>query len=527
MDDAVSEPSLPRPGDVVDRYRVVAPIARGGMAAVYAVQRTAVGGFEKLLAMKVMLPHLVGERNFVDMFLDEARIASRIHHPNVVQVFDVGELAGVPFLIMELLRGQTLARVVQRAEERSIDLPATFWLAILSQAAEGLHAAHETKGSDGAPLGVVHRDVSPQNVLVGYGGEVKVVDFGIAAARGRLSGTRTGEIKGKFAYLAPEQVGPNRSVTRLADVWALGVVAWEIFARRRLFAAPDDATVLWNLMNTRVPDLRKEAPRLPEDAARAIMACLVRDPAQRTPTARELARALATASAALGPDSLPDLSEPMRQMFAAEQDAEGERLHGAIQVVDSAPITAPSRGASPTRRTARAGVAVAAIAVAAAGALWFVAGASRGSVSPEPAAGAPPRGSPEVFPTSAPTYAPAMEPENAERTIRVRIPPEVRLVLVEGKRHDERPVEVTLPTGDGSAAVEMVAPDGQIIRRDVTAADEGALLALPAPVPPSSGPAHRPRPAAAPRVPGSAAVPAAVPPPPKSTSPLMPDPFGS
>src|SRR5262245_57212548 len=144
------------------------------MAAVYAVQRSSIGGFEKVLAMKMMLPHLATDEHFVNMFLDEARIASLIHHQNVVQVFDVGKEGRMPFIIMEFLRGQSLIRLMKRARETRAPVPAAYWLWILAQAAEGLHAAHTAEAPDGTRLHIVHRDVSPHNVFVGYGGEVKV-----------------------------------------------------------------------------------------------------------------------------------------------------------------------------------------------------------------------------------------------------------------------------------------------------------------------------------------------------------------
>jgi hypothetical protein len=340
--------TLPTPGDTIDRYRVVAEVARGGMAAVFAVQRSGVGGFEKLLAMKIMLPHLTAERHFVEMFLDEARLASQIEHPNVCPVLDVGQLGDVPFLLMELVRGRNLASVRERAAATETDaatmLP--FWLEALAQAAEGLHAAHVANGRDGAPLGIVHRDVSPQNLLVGFDGRVRVVDFGIAAGRGRLVGTRTGEIKGKFAYLAPEQISRDQPVTRAADVWALGVVAWELFAGRRLFADDEEAKVLWNVMSARIPDLAREAPGLPGEAARLVMRCLDRDPAGRPAEAREIARGLGEAASALSGGSKPDLGAYLDRLFAEDRRTDEARF--AAGAIAASAVTPPEPASQAT-----------------------------------------------------------------------------------------------------------------------------------------------------------------------------------
>jgi serine/threonine-protein kinase len=322
--------TLPKPGETIDRYRVVAEVARGGMAAVFAVQRTGVGGFEKLLAMKIMLPHLTGERRFVEMFLDEARLASQIEHPNVCPVLDVGQLGDTPFLLMELVRGRTVAAVRDRASATETD-PKTmlpFWLEALAQAAQGLHAAHAAKGADGGPLGIVHRDISPQNLLIGFDGRVRVVDFGIAAGRGRLVGTRTGEIKGKFAYLAPEQISRDQPVTGAADVWALGVVAWELFAGRRLFADDEEAKVLWNVMSSRIPDLAREVPDLPSEAARLVMRCLDRDPARRPAEAREIARGLGEVATSLSGGARPDLAVQLERLFGDDRRADEARFAG-------------------------------------------------------------------------------------------------------------------------------------------------------------------------------------------------------
>ncbi|MFO0669881.1 MAG: hypothetical protein U0235_09695 [Polyangiaceae bacterium] len=191
--------ALPNVGDVVDRYRVVAEIGRGGMAALFAVRRTGSGGFDKVLAMKMMLPHLAADAHFVKMFLDEARVASRVEHRNVVQVFDVGAADGAPFLVMELLRGRSAADLA--SIER---VPIAVALDVLAQAADGLHAAHEARdGQQARPLDRPPRH-QPAELLVCASGDVKVVDFQ-TLRRARQAATRTDELKGKLSYIAPSR----------------------------------------------------------------------------------------------------------------------------------------------------------------------------------------------------------------------------------------------------------------------------------------------------------------------------------
>jgi hypothetical protein len=490
VDERAGLAALPRPGDTIDRYRIVAEIARGGMAAVFAVMRSSIGGFEKLLAMKVMLPHLSSEQHFVQMFLDEARLASQIHHPNVCPVFDVGQHEDTPFLLMELVRGRSLSAIAShvRAASGAPPVGPAFWLHALAHAAEGLHAAHEARGSDGKPLGIVHRDVSPQNILVGYDGRVRVVDFGIAAGRGRLTGTRTGELKGKFAYLAPEQVSRDQAIGRTVDVWALGVVAWELIAGRRLFAADDEAKVLWSVMSDSIPDIAREAPELPDAAARAIMACLERDPSRRTATAKEVAMAFASAAAQMAGGRALDLGGPMELFFGSERALEEAKLAAAVTqtgggalaatapdatrvepaAANDEPVTQLATVAPPQapRRRAAIPLAVGALALAAAaGGAWFLAGRLGGRDTAQGRGAIPAlEGSVQGSGTTA---SPIVTP-----VIRVNVDPSARLVLVDGMRHDERPIEIPL-AGDARAAVEIVGADGSIIKHDIGRDDDG------------------------------------------------------
>ena len=329
--------ALPRPGEIVDRYEVIVEVARGGMAAVFAVRRKSIGGFDKTLALKMLLPDMMNQRQAVERFLDEARIASRISHPNVVEVIDVSEHEGLPYILMELLRGQSLAQVARTAKKKGVTLPLGFRLALLARAADGLSAAHTTTGQDGKPLGIVHRDVSPQNIHVTYEGEVKVVDFGIAAARGRLAETTTGEFRGKLAYAAPEQLSREQPVDPRADIWALGVVAWELLSGRRLFRGEDERDTIYNVVAGQIPDLAAIAPAIPAQVSAAVMRCLDRDVMNRMADASALARVLDQAAVAAGGDRRQDIAQLMGQIFSTERAVEEERLAAAARG-ESAPL---------------------------------------------------------------------------------------------------------------------------------------------------------------------------------------------
>ncbi len=280
------------------RYRILDEIASGGMATLYLAATDGPAGYEKMVALKRIHPHLAKERRFLDMFLDEARLAARIVHPNVCGVIDFGESEGQHFLAMEFLQGVPLSELM-RAVGRSASLRADpLWLSVVGRiirdAAEGLHAAHDLRDNDGKALGVVHRDVSPQNIFIGFDGTTRVVDFGVAAAADRIHHTSTGEVKGKFAYMAPEQVNHDAPDRRL-DVWALGVVAWEALTLRRLFRREGTAATIYAVLEEKVEPPSMLAPRLPSIIDEPIMAALERDRDHRTATTRELGEALRVA----------------------------------------------------------------------------------------------------------------------------------------------------------------------------------------------------------------------------------------
>lgn len=285
-------------GERLDRFELVAELASGGMATVYLARLSAVAGFQRLYAIKRLHPHLQREEEFVDMFLDEARLAARIHHPNVVSILEVGESKRGYYLVMEYIEGDTLAHLLARSAQQQTKLPVEVSVRIALDTLAGLHAAHELKDDQDQPLGVVHRDVSPQNVLVGIDGTTRITDFGVARAAARLTTTRTGQLKGKLAYMAPEQAR-GQGVDRRADLFALGIVLWEAFAMKRLFKGEGEAETLSRVLSEPIPKLRSVSPTLPAGIESVVMKALDRDVDKRFSTAAEMADALEKAARAV------------------------------------------------------------------------------------------------------------------------------------------------------------------------------------------------------------------------------------
>ncbi len=241
------------------------------MGIVYLAISSGLAGFSKLFVIKELKPELVEDQSLLDMFLEEARLAARLNHPNIVPTYEVGIDGNRPFIVMDYLEGQTLARLINKTrpkegEESAFTLD--MHLTIISEALEGLHYAHNREDFDGSTLSIVHRDVSPQNLFVTYDGQVKVVDFGIAKASDTTIETRTGIFKGKPSYMAPEQV--QGDVDPRTDVFAVGVMLWEAVARRRMWPKKTDVEILTNLIKKAIPKLEEAAPDAPAELVRII-----------------------------------------------------------------------------------------------------------------------------------------------------------------------------------------------------------------------------------------------------------------
>ncbi len=303
----------------VGRYELCFELAAGGMATVYLARQDGLPGFEKLVALKKIHPHLARERDYIEMFLDEARIASRITHSNVCSVFDFGEADGEYFISMEFLVGEPLSRVYRRVaanpEHRTSERLPMLMARVVADACEGLHAAHELKDANGDLLHVVHRDVCARNLFVTYAGVVQVVDFGIASARQRVHHTTAGQVKGTFPYMAPEQMTAG-SMDRRVDVWALGVVLWELLTLRRLFRRDTDVNTMYAVLSDEIRPPSHYRPDVPKELDVIVLRALQRNPDERFQTAREMGQALtrflAKQREAMGP---AELSEWMSALF--------------------------------------------------------------------------------------------------------------------------------------------------------------------------------------------------------------------
>ena len=280
---------------MLGRYALYEKIASGGMASVHIGRLLGPVGFARTVAIKRMHPQFAEDPEFVSMFLDEARLAARIRHPNVVPTLDVVAMSDELFLVMDFVQGESLSFLIRASTLRKVHIAPEMTAAILVGALHGLHAAHEAKGEDGTPLGLVHRDVSPHNILVGTDGVARVLDFGVAKAAGRLQTTREGQLKGKLGYMAPEQVRGEGS--RATDVYAASVVLWEALTGRRLFRADNDAQTLDRVLKGCDVPPSRFAPGLPAAIDEVTMRGLRVDPAERFATARDMARALEEAIA--------------------------------------------------------------------------------------------------------------------------------------------------------------------------------------------------------------------------------------
>ncbi|MCU0691748.1 MAG: protein kinase [Polyangiaceae bacterium] len=273
------------------RYLLGPRLGAGGTASVYLARSVSPEDQGKLVALKVIHDHLLEEKDFVRSFMDEANLAVRMSHPNVVRVYEFAREGDTMFLAMEYLHGQPLSQLCERVVERRDRLPFDLVAWIGARVAQGLHHAHQLRGDDGQPLHLVHRDVSPQNVFITYDGQVRLIDFGIARAAGRLAKTTIGRIKGKFSYMAPEQV-LGRDFDHRVDVFALGATLYETALGTRLFAGHDETDTLQKILFEEIPDPAVRAPDMPAPLVNVIRRALAAEPSARYPDAATLAAEL-------------------------------------------------------------------------------------------------------------------------------------------------------------------------------------------------------------------------------------------
>ncbi|GMV18252.1 MAG: serine/threonine protein kinase [Polyangiaceae bacterium] len=276
---------------VLGRYLLADAIAAGGMATIHLGRLLGPVGFARTVAIKRLHPQFAKDPEFVAAFLDEARLAARIHHPNVAQTLDVVATDGELFLVMEYVSGESLSQLLKRLRKRDSTMPSSIASAVVTNALYGLHAAHEAKSEDGEPLRIVHRDVSPHNILVGVDGAARVVDFGIAKAAKRSKETEVGRIKGKIAYMSPEQV-KSQPLDRRSDVFSAGIVLWETLTGRRLFEDTDPFLVMSQVLEAPLSPPSRLVPGISPELDAVVMRALARDREARFQTAREMAIAI-------------------------------------------------------------------------------------------------------------------------------------------------------------------------------------------------------------------------------------------
>jgi serine/threonine-protein kinase len=319
---------------VLDRYELHDEIASGGMATVHFGRLVGAGGFARTVAIKRLHPSFAKDPELVAMFLDEARLATRIRHPNVVPTLDVVAKHGELFLVMEFVLGESLGALGRALARRGERIPPAIAVAVVKDVLYGLHAAHEATSETGAPLRIVHRDVSPQNILVGADGVARVLDFGVAKAVGRLHTTREGQIKGKLAYMAPEQV-LLEDVDRRVDVFAAAVVLWEALAGTRLFASDNPGMTLEKLLKESISSPSAHSAGISRELDAVVLRGLERHRDLRFATARDMAVALEGASETASPREISEW------LHATAGDVLAERGRRLASTESSSPTSAP------------------------------------------------------------------------------------------------------------------------------------------------------------------------------------------
>lgn len=308
------------------KYLLLDRISVGGMAEVFRAKTSGLEGFQKIVALKRILPSMGEDRDFIRMFVDEAKIAGQLTHANIAQIFELGKVDEAHFIAMEFVWGKDLLQIQNRFRKRKETMPVAMACYILAKACEGLDYAHRKRDPLGRPLEIIHRDCSPQNILVTYEGEVKVIDFGIAKAASRVSRTSAGVLKGKFSYMSPEQVR-GLPLDRRSDIFSLGTVFHECLTGHRLFSGESDFSTLEKVRAAQIPSLRDQLPDAPEAVERIVTRALAREPADRYQWCGEMhADLLAFLTSQKDVFSAKSLGDWVKEAFADERAREGKLL---------------------------------------------------------------------------------------------------------------------------------------------------------------------------------------------------------
>ena len=342
----------PAPRMALGNYEPLLQLATGGMATVYVARQFGAAGFERLVVVKRVHPHLLSNREFYDMFRDEARVAAMIHHPNVVPVTDVVEADGELFLVMEYVDSSALSTLLKATGDMGQRLPPAAAVRILVDTLSGLHAAHEAIDMRGNRLEIVHRDVSPQNVVVGGDGASRLIDFGVAKARHRLTETKSGSLKGKYGYMSPEQA-KAQPVDRRADLFSAGIVLWEALTGARLFRGDNEFDTIRRIVESPVPAPSSIAPAVPKPLDAVVLKALARDREQRFRTAAEFVEAL---EAAYFPAPVRDVAAIVKAFcgdrLASRRATLQAMLEGRIEPLSQSRIPLASSDDEPTNPSA-------------------------------------------------------------------------------------------------------------------------------------------------------------------------------
>ncbi|MCB9655272.1 MAG: serine/threonine protein kinase [Deltaproteobacteria bacterium] len=299
----------------IGRYRLVKRLAVGGMADLYLAQQLGERGYERTVVVKTIRADLVEEEDLIQMLMEEARIASCLRHENIVELYEVGEERGTQFLAMEFLFGQDLSAIRDHCQEHDIKIPHQHIVTIVSDILSALHYAHHEATYQGQPLEVIHRDVSPQNVIVGFDGTVKLLDFGLAKAAAQISRTRAGVLKGKYAYMSPEQVN-FKVVDHRADIFSAGILLWELLTQQRLFFRSSDYETVRAVMSCDVASPRAMDPEIPWNLSWVAYRALRKTPWWRYSSAGEMRKAILRSTTVSRDQAKEDLAEWMSQIFA-------------------------------------------------------------------------------------------------------------------------------------------------------------------------------------------------------------------
>jgi serine/threonine protein kinase len=304
----------PAPPSSFGPYRLLERIAAGGMAEVFRAKRTGVEGFEKVVAVKRILPHLSDNKEFVEMFIDEAKMVAGLSHPNIVQIFDLGKIEATYFIAMEYVHGKDLRTILKQAKERGLRIPLDLSVLVVSKVCSALEYAHRKRDEHGDALKIVHRDISPQNILISFEGEVKLTDFGIAKATSKASSTDRGALRGKLLYMSPEQAS-GHPMDRRSDVFSLGVVFYEMITDTKPFLGSSEKGILEMVRDCKVERPRALNPKIPESLEKVVIKALEKDPERRYQDASEMYRGLERVLRERQPPASTELARFMEVLF--------------------------------------------------------------------------------------------------------------------------------------------------------------------------------------------------------------------